>query len=92
MSGGATAGGGGGGGRGELQLFRQHQVICLADHVVTVLLHHRLASPQLWWPYLSSETPGRLYTLRVSLMSVKHGTDQYSMQVMQSVVVFRSEV
>ena len=51
-----------------------------------------MASPQLWWPYLSSETPGRLYTLRVSLMSVKHGTDQYSMQVMQSVVVFRSEV
>ena len=65
---------------------------CLAYHVLIVLLHHRLASPQLWWPYLASESPGQLYTLRVSLMSVKHGTDQYSMQVMQSVVVLRSEV
>ena len=41
----------------------------------------RLAAPQLWWPHLMSEQPGHMYQLRVSVISVKHGMDEYSLGV-----------
>ena len=41
----------------------------------------RLAAPKLWWPHLMSEQPGHMYQLRVSVISVKHGMDEYSLGV-----------
>jgi len=40
-----------------------------------------LQSPKLWWPYLMSENPGHMYTFRVSVYSVEHGMDEYSLPV-----------
>ena len=40
-----------------------------------------LQSPKLWWPYLMSEQPGHLYQLRITVISIKHGMDEYSLPV-----------
>ena len=40
-----------------------------------------LQAPKLWWPYLMSEQPGHLYQLRISVISIKHGVDEYSLPV-----------
>lgn len=37
--------------------------------------------PELWWPYLMSETPGYMYQLKVALMHIKHGEDIYRLPV-----------
>jgi len=41
----------------------------------------QLTSPQLWWPYLMSETPGYMYQLKISVVSLKYGIDEYTLPV-----------
>jgi len=40
-----------------------------------------LTSPKLWWPYLMSEAPGYMYQLRITVISIKHGMDEYTLPV-----------
>lgn len=37
--------------------------------------------PQLWWPYLMSETPGYMHRLRVQVTSIKAGEDIYEIPI-----------
>ena len=41
----------------------------------------QLQTPRLWWPYLMSEEPGFMYRLRINVISIKHGLDEYSLSV-----------
>jgi len=41
----------------------------------------KLTSPHLWWPYLMSETPGYMYQLKISVVSLKYGIDEYTLPV-----------
>ena len=40
-----------------------------------------LKSPKLWWPYLMSANPGYMYQLKVTVISVKYGMDEFTLPV-----------
>jgi len=40
-----------------------------------------LKAPKLWWPYLMSETPGFMYQLKITVVSLKYGIDEYTIPV-----------
>lgn len=51
------------------------------DESFSCVDNRTIASPKLWWPYLMSETPGYMYQLKITIISLKYGIDEYELPV-----------